>query len=106
MIIMSNDVIILIKKDGTQTNDVGDIVYSESRREIFVEVKSVGRSEFYQAMAKGLKPEIVFVLEDYEDYENETELEYNSVRYKILKTYKTDHRLELTCYGGVFNANA
>lgn len=100
---MSNDVCYLVKKIET-VNNVGDVLYTDELREVFCEIASVGRSEFYQGMAKGLKPDMLIILEDYQAYEGEKELIHNNVRYKVLKTYKKqDHRLELTCYSEVWS---
>lgn len=105
---MSNDVVILISKSGTN-NKAGDMIYTEEHTEVFCEISTVGRSEFYHGMSKGLKPELLVVLEDYEDYSGQKEVIYNNVRYKVLKAFrpKNGHRLELTLYAGVFdNGNA
>lgn len=105
---MSNDVIILVTQKAVN-NEVGDISYQEICDEVFCEIATVGRSEFYQGMAKGLKPELLAILEDYGDYSGQKECIYNNVRYKVLKTFKPKNssKLELTLYSGVFeNGNA
>lgn len=98
---MFNEVIYLLSTKY-QTNNVGDQIETIEKSMRFAKIKSVGQSEFYQAQAQGLKPEIKFVLADYLDYDNQEELVYNNFRYKILRTYRTDrNELEITCYGGV-----
>ena len=98
---MYNEVIYLLSTTY-QTNDVGDSIETIVKSMRFAKIKSIGQSEFYQAQAQGLKPEIKFVLADYLDYENQEELVYNNFRYKILRTYRTDkNELEITCHGGV-----
>lgn len=97
---MFNDVIYLISKRIT-TNNVGDHVETEERSMRFVKIKSIGQSEFYQAQAQGLKPEIKFVLPDYLDYDNQEEIIFNNFRYKVLRTFRTGNELEIVCYGGV-----
>lgn len=93
-----NDVIKLISY--TETIDrYGRPVRAELSREVFAEVRSIGQSEFYQAAASGLKPEVKFVIADYLDYKNEKEVEWNGTRYNVLRTYQTDLRLEITCVG-------
>jgi SPP1 family predicted phage head-tail adaptor len=86
-------------------NDMGDpIKILVKRANIFAEKKSIKQSEFYQAMAQGLKPELTFIIRTIE-YENEPMLEYNSKTYTIIRTYeKEDEFIELICQGGVNNA--
>lgn len=76
----------------------GDPKITPKKRDVFCEVRSVGMREFYQAQATGLKPEIVFVLSDYLEYEDETEVIYNSETYRVLRTYRKGLALEMTCY--------
>lgn len=103
---MYNDIIGLVKKDET-TNSYGDTLTDlTTTRNVFCRVMSIGQSEFYQAQTAGMKPEIKFVLPDYYDYNNETELIYNNVKYKVLRTYRKGNELEITCYGGVRNVSA
>lgn len=83
----------------TQTPDeYGDLVATETAREVFARMGSIGMKEFYQAQAAGLQPELKFVLADYLDYEGETLVEYNGQRYRVLRTYRNDQELELTIY--------
>lgn len=100
---MINDVIKLITTTvSTTMNTYGDYDVTRTPREVFAGVQSVGYKEFYEAATVGLKPEIKFILQDYEDYENEKELAYNGIRYQIIRTYRTQNNmLELTCGGGV-----
>ena len=80
------------------TNAYGDPVTTESRREVFAKLGSIGQKEFYQAHAVGLQPELKFVLADYLDYDGETLIEYNGQRYRVLRTYRAGLELELTVY--------
>lgn len=100
---MINDVIKLITTTvSTTSNTYGDKEVVRTAREVFAGVASVGYKEFYEAATVGLKPELKFILQDYEDYDNEKELAYNGVRYQIIRTYRTQNNmLELTCGGGV-----
>jgi len=87
------------------TNDMGDSIKVQKKREnIFADKKSIKQSEFYQASAVGLKPELTFIIRTI-DYENEPMLEYNSKIYNIIRTYeKEDEFIELICQGVVNNA--
>lgn len=76
------DILDLIQPDGTA-------------REVFCGLRSVSRSEFYQANATGYKPELVFVLADFYDYNDETLVDYNGQRYRVIRTYRIGQELEL-----------
>ena len=92
-----NEVITLIKqKQGV--DDYGDPVITESARDVFARLGSIGQQEFYQAHAVGLKPEIKFVLTDYLDYEGENLVQYEGQRYRVLRTFRKGQELEITVY--------
>lgn len=55
-------------------------------RQVFCHVRSVSRSEFFQAGRNGLNPAFVFVVFA-GDYSGETLLEYRGQRYGIYRTY-------------------
>lgn len=79
-------------------DDYGDPVITETTREVFAKLGSIGQKEFYQAHAVGLQPELKFVLADYLDYDDEPMVEHNGQRYRILRTYRKGQELELTVY--------
>lgn len=92
---MYNDVITLLSIEE-EPNDIGDLVETITRTEVFAEVRSIGMKEKYEALAVGLKPELTFVLADYYDYDNQEAVEYNGIRYKVLRTYqKRTRELEI-----------
>lgn len=92
-----NEVLLLIQQ--TQgVEEYGDPVVTETAREVFAKLSSIGQKEFYQAHAVGLQPEMKFVLADYLDYEGEALAEYDGQRYRILRTYRNGKELELTLY--------
>ncbi len=97
---MSNDIIILVKTTAT-VDDCGDTILTEEYKEVFAELKSISQSEFYQAQAVGVKPEIKFLITDYYDYDNEQLINYESERYKVIRTYRIGHGLEIVCKRGV-----
>lgn len=71
-----------------------------TKRTVFCELASIGMTEFYQANAQDIHPEARFILADYLDYSGETLLDYTdftgkTVRYRILRTYRTGLKLEL-----------
>jgi hypothetical protein len=83
-------------------DDIGNPIQEPIEVNILCGVKSIGRTEFYNASANGLKPEYIFVVHPYE-YSGETYVEFSEdsspkQRYKVIKTYKKDmEELELTC---------
>ena len=79
-------------------DDYGDPVITETTREVFAKLGSIGQKEFYQAHAVGLQPELKFVLADYLDYDDEPMVEHNGQRYHVLRTYRKGQELELTVY--------
>ena len=90
------DVINLISLTLTQ-NSLGDTVEIKTPRQVFCNKKSIRQSEFWQAQASGLKPEIMFEMREI-DYANEQKLSYDSVEYNIIRTYsKNGEILELIC---------
>lgn len=94
---MPNDVISLVHTVET-VDEYGDPCTREEKREVFAEVRSIGQSEFYQASATGLMPEVKFGLADYFDYAGEQLVEHEGVRYRVLRTYRKNNSMELTCY--------
>lgn len=95
---MFNDVAKLVSKVNSGTRDsYGDPIYTETKTEVFVNVKSVTRIEFYTAHEAGFDPQIVFELADYEDYTGQEFVEYESVRYKVIRTYRKTTTIELIC---------
>ena len=82
-----------------ETNAMGDTVSTETRSVSYAQIVSPYMKETYEALAVGLKPEFVAVLPSWDDdYHGERELEYNGVRYRILRAYRAkDRSCELTC---------
>lgn len=75
---------------------VFDNTVVEASRQVYCSVRTVGMNEAYQAMANGLKPQYVFVLSDYTDYEGEKICEYQGKRYRIVRAYRNNQGIELT----------
>ena len=90
------DVINLITIINTE-NNMGDTTESYTSRQVFCNKKSIRQSEFWQAQASGLKPELMFEIREI-DYADEKKLSYNSIDYNIIRTYsKNGEILELVC---------
>lgn len=102
---MFDDVIKLLSRTDT-VNKYGDTVSTFTEKQVFAEVKSVGQTEFYQAQAIGLKPEIKFIIADFADYGGEKQLKYTPFggteqTYDILRTYRNKINLEIVCKRGI-----
>lgn len=92
-----DDTLILIAKRLKQ-NEIGDFVCEdEVRREIWGNIRSVSRAEWYDAGRKGMNPEIVFAT-PLVNYCYETEAELNGVRYGIYRTYFVQGSDEIELY--------
>ena len=78
-----NEILTLIKDDG-------------SRRDVFGSLRSVTRSEFYQAQAVGYNPERIFALADYLDYRDESLVKHDGKLFRVLRTYRAGQELEIT----------
>lgn len=78
-------------------DDIGNQIPVTSETVLLCGIKSVGRNEFYNAAVAGLKPEISFIIKNYE-YDGQTELVHQDVTYKVVRTYATGiEDLELIC---------
>lgn len=85
----------------SSTDNVGDQVEVETKTTVYCNKKSVRQSEFYQAMAIGLKPEFMFQVRIM-DYSGQEWLYYDNKKYQIIRTYtKNDEIIELVCKGTV-----
>lgn len=101
------DAVIKLISENKEVDEYGDMVIKETERSVFAELKSIGQSEFYQAQALGLKPEIKFVLPDYLEYRWEQKLRFQDFgeeeerEYSVLRTFRSNNTLELVCKRGI-----
>lgn len=58
----------------------------ETKRKVYVNVKSTSSTEFHDAGRNGLNPDLVFTLFMY-DYKDEIIVEYKNKRYSVYRTY-------------------
>lgn len=98
---MYSEVITLLGKETVVNVPGQGRKKTQSKREIFAKILSVGQQEFYQAQATGLKPELKFEIADYLDYQSEKELIHENTKYQVLRTFRKGKALEITVYGGV-----
>lgn len=88
-------------------DDIGDIIETIIYdNEVYCNEKSIRASEFYQAQAVGMKPEVTLELM-LADYNKEKYVQYDDEEYTVLRTYKTStERIELTLVRGVNNGTS
>ena len=91
---MFRDVITLVSESPAAHGVLDEI--TETQKQVYCSVRSVGMSEAYQAMSNGLHPQFVFVLSDYADYGGEKVVIYNGKRYRVIRTYRQNQGLEMT----------
>lgn len=87
-----NELLTLVHRELAED---GYTVTAESRREVFCRLASIGQTEFYQAQATDLRPDLKFVLADYLDYDDEYLCIYNDVWYRVLRTFRAGQELEI-----------
>lgn len=87
------DVIGLITQSVT-TDDYQREVVTETRRTVLCEVFSISQNEFYAAANTELQPEYRFNV-FFGDYNGESVVTYNGVRYAIYRTYRSGDYMEL-----------
>lgn len=91
----SNELILIQKT--YDFDEIGNQVEAEVKTTVFCDIKSVGRSEFYSAATTGLKPEIIFIVHNYE-YNGENQVEFENKKYNVIRTYtRNEEEVELTC---------
>lgn len=103
------DTQIRLVKETVEVDAYGDQTKTETERIVFADVQSIRQSEFYQAAAVGQKPEIVFLLADYLEYEEEKKVKYRprgaseDRTYDVLRIFqkKETNELEVICKRGV-----
>ena len=90
--------VILLVKETRSSHGVHETV-TEQTRQVFCEVRSVTRSEYYQGLNAGIQPEYVFFLALAEDYDDERIVKYNGKNYNVTRTYMTsDGGIEITVH--------
>ena len=81
-----SSVIYLIAEAKTQ-DDNGVWRSSLTKRQVFCNVRSVTRSEFFEGGRNGLNPEYIFTM-FFGDYNRERILEYEGETYAVYRTYR------------------
>ncbi|WP_416149501.1 phage head closure protein [Salipaludibacillus sp. HK11] len=96
---MRFDSVIYLLSIKNSKNKMKDIVEEETPRQVLAEKRSIRQSETYQAMATGLKPELMFVTWE-NQYLGEQKIMYKNKTYQVIRTHeKPDQTIELICEG-------
>lgn len=95
------DVVELVSVSYT-TNDIGDAIQQETKRQVYANKKSIRQSEFYQAQATGLRPELMFEVRT-EEYQGEPSLEHEGKQYNIIRVYDKNGEISEIVCGGLVN---
>lgn len=86
---MERDHVAVLIGERFEKDALSQLVPVEHRREIFCTIGSVQQSEFFGAGRKGFRPQLrVKVFSG--DYEGESLIEVDGVRYGIYRTYLND----------------
>lgn len=82
-------------------DDIGDTIETKTWKNVFANKKDVRQSEFYQAMATGIKPTFMFEISEH-DYKKEEILRFEDVELRIIRTHEIkNERIEIVCEGTV-----
>lgn len=89
-----DDVIYLISEDPAAHGVFNKP--TETKKMCYCRINSVTRNEFYKAKENGIEPIYAFVISEYADYNGEKIVEFRDKRYRVIRSYVTDHAVELT----------
>lgn len=80
-----SNVIDLISETYSQ-DSIGQFVTTETQRQVYCDVRSITKTEWFDAGKDGMQPAYVFVMFA-PDYQGEKIIEYNGNRYGVYRTY-------------------
>lgn len=80
-----SNVINLISETRTQ-DEIGQFVSAETARQVYCDVRSITREEWFDAGRNGMQPSFIFVTFA-PDYQGEKIVEFEGKRYGIYRTY-------------------
>ena len=91
------DVATLIATQTVEDNEGFDEEIITEEKEVFVDVQSTRRAEFYAAKQTGIDIKITFMIRSV-DYSDESYIKHNGVTYKIIRDFtKGGENYELNC---------
>lgn len=87
---MDRSRVLTLIRQTYQTDEIGQRVPVEEKKDVFCSVASVSGSEWFEAGRQGIKPEIKVSMFCHE-YQGEKIAELDGVRYSIYRTYQAKH---------------
>lgn len=87
-----NEVVFLISSNPTYNENGYRIGETENSRMLFCNEKSVTTAEYFSAQNADIDMKCILEIYDFE-YEGESTVEYNGIRYHVERTYKSKHGL-------------
>lgn len=90
-----NDILVYLIKQQYHVDTIGQQVKDTPiKRRIYASRKSIGSNEFFKAGQIGLKPSFsIKILK--QEYNNEENVEIDSIEYSVYRTYAYDDTIEL-----------
>lgn len=92
---MVRPVVIKLVNESPTAHGVFD-AKTETGREVYADIRSVGYNEFYAAKNAGIEPTIIFRLSDYSEYQGEKLILFDSKRYRVVRTYCQGMTIDIT----------
>lgn len=86
MISMDRSAVLTLIKETHTKNAYGVTETATTERDVFCQVGSVNRAEYFEGGRNGLNPELVFTM-FFGDYDDERICRYNGKAYGIYRTY-------------------
>ncbi|MFR7474350.1 MAG: phage head-tail adapter protein [Christensenellales bacterium] len=86
-----SDVVSLIAQTFFQ-DEIGQEASKETKRDVFCNVSSITRNEWFEAAKSGFQPQLRITMLRY-DYQNERIVEFKGVRYAVYRTYESQKEL-------------
>lgn len=81
-------------RETFESNEYGQRIAEQIKREVFVTEGSITRSEFFSAGRQGLNPEIMLTTPKV-NYTGEELVEYNGITYSIYRTFPNGDNIEI-----------
>lgn len=89
--------IFLIGATSTTQDAYANEIEIESETKVFADIRSVYAVDFYNSAKKGLKPQFVASIHDFE-YSGQSKVKFMDKYYKVERAFNTnDGIIELTC---------
>lgn len=94
---MRMDRSITLRDTTTAPNSEGAVTTTNTDTTVYADIKSVKRTEFYQASAAGVRADYSFIV-NADEYAGQMLVLLDGVTYKVVRAYQTGlGRVELTC---------